>query len=58
MEKVAGQRDRRQTLHTIHFLWGFAGVRSAVGAALRAACPSAEGLSRDSEVWGLWYDAG
>lgn len=57
VEKVADQRDRRQTLHTIHLLWGFAGDRSAVGAALRAVCPSAEGLSRDSEVWDLWYDA-
>jgi hypothetical protein len=58
VEKVAGQRDRRQTLHTIHFLWGFAADRSAAGAALRDACPFAVGLSRDSDVWATWYDAG
>ena len=58
VEKVAGQNDRRQTLHTIHLLWGFATERSAVGAALRDACPSVAGLCRDSEVWGRWHDAG
>ena len=58
VEEVAGQRDRRQTLHTIHLLWGFAADRSAVGAALRDACPFVAGLSRDSDVWASWYDAG
>ena len=58
VEAVPGQRDRRQTLHTIHFLWGFVADRSAVGTALGDACPFAARLSRGSEVWTRWYDAG
>jgi len=56
--EVAGQRDRRQTLNTIHFLWGFAADRSAVGTELKAACPSVASLRADSLVWGRWHDSG
>ena len=57
VEVVPGQRDRRQTLHTIHFLWGFAADRSAEGTALGDACPFVAGVGRDSDVWTRWYDA-
>ena len=58
VEDVAGRRDRRQTLHTIHFLWGFAADRSAAGIALRNACPFMAGVTKDSDLWPRWYDAG
>ncbi len=58
VEVVAGQRDRRQVLHTTHFLWGFASDRSRVGVALKEACPFVAGLSKDSDAWTRWYDAG
>ena len=57
-EAVAEQHDRRQILHTIHFLWGFTADRTGAGAAVMEASPSVAELSRDSPVWTRWCDAG
>ena len=58
VERVAGKFDRWQTLHTVHFIWGFACDESSAGKALRERCPSLRRLERDSIAWTQWYDAG
>lgn len=55
---VEGQHDRRQVLHTVHFLRGFVVDPSEAGAALREVCPLVDRLRRDSIRWTDWYDAG
>lgn len=56
VEAVPGQHDRRQVLHTIHFLRGFAADPSESGAVFREACPLAAGARRDAVEWTRWHD--
>ncbi|HEX5053936.1 MAG TPA: hypothetical protein VFZ65_19310 [Planctomycetota bacterium] len=58
VQAVVGQHDRRQVLHTIHFLWGFAADLSGVRDALEHAAPAVAALNGESPVWTRWQDAG